>query len=462
MGLTAVLSSGAAVAAAFHGGDARVLWFEGRAVSWSGERGIVLRSGGELLAFAGDVPHLLLLRAGARDLQEAVAGPDDRIWLVDASGAVLERLPEGGVVERGRTPFDIPTLAATPEGGLWAARSARQFSFRPESSGAAVAARLDAALHVVAQAGLAAAPGNPFLAQLANAGHVLAMPDGGVVFAPFIRDEVVRYGANGFELWRTQRGLAHATPDPTLRVARDSAGHPDVQVDYAPVNLGLALGPDGRVYVLSTPEATTSRSRLYSLDARTGHVAGSHDFPTALPTIVVNARGDVTTGNADQLFPSANAATRIELEPFDLEASDGAGRVRMSDFAGRPILVNFWASWCGPCREEMPALDSLVRSYGGQLAFAALSDDVRVEDARRFLRTRNFQFPAGLGRGDLKGRYHFFGLPHTILADARGRVIYQWTGYGGESQLQAIAALVDAELALAGDSARHRMVHTHH
>lgn len=460
--MTAVLGSGAAVTVALRGGEARTLWFEGRPVSWSGSHGIMLRSGGELLAFEGEVPHPLLLRAGARDLQEAVAGVNNQVWLVDASGAVLERQSDGSVVERGRTAFDIPTLTVTPRGALWAARSARQFSFRPESSGAAIAVRLDSALRVADRAGVAVEPSNPFLAQLANAGHVLAMADGGVVYAPFIRDEVVRFGADGTERWRTHRGLAHATPNPTLHVVRDSSGHPDVQVDYAPVNLGLALGPDGRVYVLSTPEATTSRSRLYALDAATGRVTGTWDFGTGLPTIVVSARGRVEEADPSRLLPSANAAARVALEPFDLEAADGTGRVRLADFAGRPLLVNFWASWCAPCREEMPALDSLVRSYQGRLAFVALSDDVKEADARRFLGERGFTFPAGLGGGRLKARYHYVGLPHSILTDAEGRVIYQWIGYGGQGQLQAIAALVDAELAHTGTPTHGRGGHEHH
>ncbi len=219
-----------------------------------------------------------------------------------------------------------------------------------------------------------------------------------------------------------------------------------------------SVGPDGRVYLLARPETTTARSRLYALDPASGAVRDSWDFDSALPTLTVDRRGSVRTADPTRLLPSADPARRAPMTPFDLPAP-GQGRVRSADFAGRPLLVNVWASWCGPCRTEMPALDSLVRAYGGRLAFAALSDDVDDDDARAFLRETGFTFPVGLGGGRLKARYRYVGLPHTILADAEGRVIYQWTGFGGDEQLRSIAALVDAELArrparAAGDATR--------
>lgn len=445
----AVLVAALAVGAGLTGHQPpRILWWQGRPVSWAGDAGVVLAPGGQLLDFKGSVPVPLLLRAGAREMLEATLDDRGRIWLVDASGSVQRRTEDGLLHEAGRTAFDIPTLAAGPDGAVWAARSPRQFTFRPESSTAPAVIRMDSTLRTRVTADTALVPSNPFLAQLVNAGHVLALADGGVVFAPFVRDEVVRYAADGAVMWRLERSLTHATPDPALRVVRDSAGRPDIQVDYAPVNLGLALGPDGRLYVLSTPSATTSESRLDAVDMARGAVTETWRFPTALPTIAVDARGRLTTPDPLRLLPAADPGSREAMASFDLEAV-GAGRVRLSDFARRPVLVNFWASWCGPCREEMPALDSLVRSYGGQLGFAALSDDIKTDDARAFLRERGFTFAAGLGHGKLKPQYHFVGLPHTILADAEGRIIWQWTGYGGAPQLRTIAALVDAELARA-------------
>jgi thiol-disulfide isomerase/thioredoxin len=441
----AVAALAAAVALAVpllpRGSVPTILWWQGRAVRWAGGRGVVWSDAGELLKFdrRGRVTRLPVALAG-RTVIEATGGPDGDIWLVDGGGTVVRRRPDAALEEIGRTPFDIPTLARAGD-GLWAARSPVQFTFRPESAGATLAALLDDGLRAIGRADTILVPANPFFSQLANAGHLLAADDGGAIFAPFIRDEVARYDREGRVLWRARRGLAHQTPDPTMFVREGR-----VLVDYAPVNLGLALGPDRRLYVLSTPEATTATSRLDALDLETGRLLETRRFPTALPTIAVDSRGRLTTPNPDTLLSRAELA-REALQSFDLPAVP-EGRVRLEDFAGRVTMVNFWASWCAPCREEMPALDSLRRSYDStRVALVALSDDVIERSARAFVTEMGFTFPIGLGGGRLKSQYHYVGLPHTVLLDARGRTIRQWSGYTGPDQIRAIGAFIDDELA---------------
>ena len=447
------LAAGAALAAALvvlvsvaaHRPAARILWWQGRTASWSGDAGVVLTATGELLQLRDGAVERLPLRGSGRTFLEAAAEPGGAAWLVDAAGTVLRRNADGAVLEIGRTPFDIPTLASA-QGGVWAARSARNFTFRPDGDTAALTLLLDRTLTPVGRAGTVRVPSNPFLTQLANAGHLLPLLGGGIAFAAFVRDEIVRYDSAGRVLWTLRRGLVHETPDPSLIVTRTAQGRADVAVDYAPVNLGIAQGPDGRLYVLSTPKATTAASRLDAIDLASGRVVRTWDLPTALPTIAVDRRGRVTTPDAERLLPGADPERRETFAAFDLEGLD-SGRVRLADYAGRPVLVNFWASWCGPCREEMPALDSLARSYRGRLALVALSEDVAPDAARRFIREHGFGFPVGLGLGRLKARYHYVGLPFTVLLDASGRVVRQWSGYGGAGQLHAIAALAEAELA---------------
>ena len=118
-----------------------------------------------------------------------------------------------------------------------------------------------------------------------------------------------------------------------------------------------------------------------------------------------------------------------------------------STFRGRVSLVNVWASWCEPCRAEMPALDSLQRSIGDStFRFVSLNDDVDEGAARRYLVSGGFTFPVALGRGAVRGLLHAPGMPVTLLVDAEGREIRRWIGYAGPDQIAGIGALIRSEL----------------
>lgn len=449
-GAAAAALAGLALLTFTRGSDTRILWWQGRAVSWSGTGpGVVWAPTGELLSFRPGlhVARLAVALAGRTIVEASASGRG--VLLVDGGGTVVRRREAGDVIDVGRTPFDIPTLAFAGT-SVWAARSAVQFTFRPESSGAPLVARLDGALAPVARGDTASLPSNPFLSQLVNAGHLVAMPDGGAVFAPFIRDEVVRFGRDGRILWRTKRGLTHQTPNPRMFV--DSGR---VVVDYAPVNLGLSRGPDGRIYVLSTPDATTAASRLDALDPGSGRLLSTTRFVTALPTIAVDRRGRITTPEPDSLLTHAEGLAREAFPPFDLPDPSG-NRLTLASLRGKVVLVNFWASWCAPCREEMPALDSLRHTFDStRVAFVALSDDVIESAARRFLAEHPVGLRIGLGGGGLKARYHYVGLPYTALLDVEGRVIRRWSGYTGPGQIAAEGALIADELARTAPAAHH-------
>ncbi|HEX9632900.1 MAG TPA: TlpA disulfide reductase family protein [Gemmatimonadales bacterium] len=158
-----------------------------------------------------------------------------------------------------------------------------------------------------------------------------------------------------------------------------------------------------------------------------------------------------TTGRAgNRAAPDPFQALPVErrgaVRPFDLERLDG-GRLTLAEYRGRMVLVNIWASWCGPCRAELPALDALVRDLGDSApVFITLNEDVERDRAAAFVAELGFPYPVGLGEGRLRGRHYGFGLPFTMLVDAEGRAMYRWYGYGGEQQIQAIRRMVEAEI----------------
>jgi thiol-disulfide isomerase/thioredoxin len=119
--------------------------------------------------------------------------------------------------------------------------------------------------------------------------------------------------------------------------------------------------------------------------------------------------------------------------------------LRYADLTGRVVLINVWASWCAPCREELPKLDSLAAGWDtAAVVFAALSDDVDGAAAREFLLLGGGlpHLRIGLGLGEMKRVFRYPGLPLTVLAGRDGRVVRTWYGYGGPPQLAAIDSIL--------------------
>jgi thiol-disulfide isomerase/thioredoxin len=117
----------------------------------------------------------------------------------------------------------------------------------------------------------------------------------------------------------------------------------------------------------------------------------------------------------------------------DLRFIDGAGSPRsLSDFRGRVILLNLWATWCVPCRDEMPALDRLQAALGGpDFEVVALSlDRDGIVNVKRFyeeLKLRALQIYVDQD-GDALGKLGSVGIPLTVLVDRKGRELWRVVG----------------------------------
>jgi thiol-disulfide isomerase/thioredoxin len=148
----------------------------------------------------------------------------------------------------------------------------------------------------------------------------------------------------------------------------------------------------------------------------------------SLPALLLLAAG---------LTAGATAPAPTPAPDFSLPARDG-GEVRLSSLQGQVVMINFWATWCGPCRQEMPLLEQLQAKYG-PLGFTLLGVNVEPDSAAAtaWLKGVPVSFPILFDtRNAVAESFGVQGMPSSVFVDRAGRVRHVHRGYqpGDESQ----------------------------
>jgi|GEM_PF-488500 len=132
---------------------------------------------------------------------------------------------------------------------------------------------------------------------------------------------------------------------------------------------------------------------------------------------------------------------RNEPSAMDFTVYDANGNaVKLSDYIGKPIVLNFWASWCGPCRNEMPAFHEKYLALGGEIQFLMvnMTGYETLATAQEFIAENGYTFPVLYDtESDAANTYSVYSLPTTYFIDAEGYLIAVATGAINADTLQS-------------------------
>lgn len=146
--------------------------------------------------------------------------------------------------------------------------------------------------------------------------------------------------------------------------------------------------------------------------------------------------------------PTTEAATAPEessqpAEPETVPAPDftvldwDGNEVNLSDYFGKPIVLNFWAHWCGPCQKEMPEFNAAYERLGGEVTFLMVHEGAAVDDGKEKVLDGGYTFPVAFDvDGAAGGIYGVTAYPTTFFIDAEGNLQAYYMGAMDEDLLQ--------------------------
>ena len=103
---------------------------------------------------------------------------------------------------------------------------------------------------------------------------------------------------------------------------------------------------------------------------------------------------------------------------------DGSQPASLADYRGRPLVINLWASWCTPCRTEMPAFEEVSQTVGSKVAIVGLTDDPDHDQARKTAGTAGVTYPLLVDTGErFQSDLKIVNLPATVFVDPDGKVL---------------------------------------
>ena len=153
---------------------------------------------------------------------------------------------------------------------------------------------------------------------------------------------------------------------------------------------------------------------------------------------VIGTQGSLFPGLFDNLSgdqPIAVPEVNSPAPDFQLQSLSGEA-LRLSDFRGRPVMINFWATWCGPCQLEMPLIQKYYEMHSPDLVVLAVNNDEPRASVQEFVDKMKLTFPILLDPGArVEDQYRVRAFPTSLFINREGLIRYQHIGILNEQQL---------------------------
>jgi cytochrome c biogenesis protein CcmG, thiol:disulfide interchange protein DsbE len=211
-----------------------------------------------------------------------------------------------------------------------------------------------------------------------------------------------------------------------MSTTRNPGDSPEVSAPSEPAELPQA----------STPSKPGPLRRAAGLAWRHKVISGiSAAFVVAI--IVVSA---VTTGSpassGSDAAANSNAGFPVPVTGSPVAAGftlpvlgDSAKQLSLAQYKGKPVIVNFFASWCAPCQQETPLLARWYKQQGGKVAVLGLDENDSTASAEKFVATKGVSYPVGFDPNTMAASgYSVNALPQTFFLNAQHHVVYHWDG----------------------------------
>ncbi len=139
------------------------------------------------------------------------------------------------------------------------------------------------------------------------------------------------------------------------------------------------------------------------------------------------------------LLSCTNRSERTSNAAFDFMLQDMNGKnVKLADFKGKPVLIDFWATWCPPCRDAIPEIEKLHKSYSGRgLVVLGISlDEGGWDDVKSFITAHGMTYPVLKGTEEVATQYQVRTIPMLVIVDKEGKIYKRYLGLGNDDQLE--------------------------